>query len=161
MKSWFYSLEGREQISVLAAAAFVVFAILYFALWVPLDRGQSTLASSVSTWERSLAELGPLKTAVRGGTGSSAAPRAGVGQSLVVVVDTTLRERGLYGALQRSQPTGANGIRVEFKDVSFDDTVRWLGELSSRYNLQVQSGNFSVSTQEIPGRVNVSLTLER
>lgn len=77
------------------------------------------------------------------------------------MVDTTLRERGLYSALQRSQPTGANGIRVEFKDVSFDDTIRWLGELSSRYDLQVQSGNFSVSTQEIPGRVNVSLTLER
>ena len=160
MKTWFYGLEGREQMSVLAAAAFIVFAILYFALWVPLDRGQSALASSVTNWERSLAELGPLKTAVRG-AGSSAAPRAGVGQSLVVVVDTTLRERGLYGALQRSQPTGANGIRVEFKDVSFDDTIRWLGELSNRYDLQVQSGNFSVSTQDIPGRVNVSLTLER
>lgn len=64
MKSWFYGLEGREQISVLAAAAFIVFAVLYFALWTPLDRGQSTLASSVTTWERSLAELGPLKTAV-------------------------------------------------------------------------------------------------
>lgn len=160
MKSWFYGLDGREQMSVLAAAVFVAFAVLYFAIWMPLDRNQSTLSSSVTNWERSLAELKPLKSAMRGG-GNSSGPQVGVGQSLVVVVDSTLRERGLYSALQRSQPTGANGIRVEFKDVSFDDMIRWIGELSNRYGMQVQSGNFSVSTQNMPGRVNVSLTLER
>lgn len=160
MKHWFYGLDGREQVSVLAAGVFIVFAILYFGLWAPLDRGQSTLASSVTTWERSLAELGPLKNAVRS-AGNSSASQAGSGQSLVVVVDTTLRARGLYGALQRSQPTGADGIRVEFKDVSFDEMILWLGELHARYDMQVQSGSFSVSAQDIPGRVNVSLTLER
>ena len=160
MKLWFYSLDGREQMSVLVAGVFVIFAILYFSIWVPLDRGQATLSTSVTTWERSLAELRPLKSAVR--QASDAGNRQpGINQSLVVVVDTTLRARGLDSALQRSQPTGPNGIRVEFKNVSFDDTVRWLGELSSRYNMQVQSGNFSVSSQDVPGRVNASLTLER
>ncbi len=160
MKSWFYSLQSREQMMVLAAAMFVVFALVYFAIWMPLDRGQSSLSSSVTTWQRSLAELKPLKTAVRN-AGSRNAVRAGAGQSLVVIVDTTLRARNLDSVLQRSQPTGANGIRVEFKDAPFDDLIRWLGDLNHRYALQVQAGNFSVSTQNIPGRVNASLTLER
>ena len=160
MKDWFYGLEKREQMSVLLASVFVAFAILYFSIWVPLDRGQQSLESSVATWERSLAELRPLKVAVRSASNSrQPAPQAG--QSLVVIVDRTLRERNLYSALQRSQPTNQDGIRVEFKDVSFDDMIRWLGDLSSRYGMQVQSGSFSVSTQNVPGRVNVSLTLER
>lgn len=160
MKDWFYSLDNREQMSVLAAGVFIVFALLYFAIWMPLDRGQKSLESSVTVWERSLAELRPLKVALRG-AGNAQSQQLASGQSLVVIVDTTLRERDLYTALQRSQPTSASGIRVEFKDVSFDEMIRWLGDLSSRYGMQVQSGNFSVSTQNVPGRVNVSLTLER
>lgn len=160
MKDWFDTLEPREQLSVLVAAVFVGFAVLYFGLWTPLANRQANLASSVTVWERSLAELRPLKSAVRN-AGSSARPGAGAGQSLVVIVDSTVTGHNLSTALQRSQPTGANGIRVEFQEAAFDDLVRWLGDLSSRYGMQVQSANFSVSTQNIPGRVNASLTLER
>ena len=158
MKQWFFDLEARERVAVLACAVFVVFAIAFFGIWRPLDKSESALDGSVADWERSLAALGPLRSEIR--SAGNRSPQAG-NQSLVVIVDTTLRERGLYGALQRSQPNGASAIRVEFKDIAFDDAVRWLGDLSSRYNLHVQSGNFSSSTQDIPGRVNASLTLER
>ena len=160
MKDWFDTLQPREQLSVMVAAVFVAFAILYFGLWTPLAKARETLTDSVSTWERSLAELRPLLVAVRANQGGGA-PVAGAGQSLVVIIDTTLNQRNLSGALQRSQPTGDNGIRVEFQNASFDDLVMWLGDLSGRYGLRVQSGNFSVSTQSAPGRVNASLTIER
>jgi len=160
MKDWFESLQPREQVSVMFAAVFVAFAILYFGLWTPLSKSRESLTDSVATWERSLAELRPLIAAVRSNQGGRA-PAAGVGQSLVVIVDTTLNQRNLSSALQRSQPTGDNGIRVEFQNASFDDLVLWLGDLSGRYGLRVQSGNFSVSTQSNPGRVNASLTIER
>ncbi len=160
MRDWFEALQPREQVSVLVAAAFVVFAVIYFAIWTPLTSSQSSLSSSVTTWERALAELRPLKSAVRA-SGTSSAPVAGAGQSLVVIVDTTLNQYDLSSALQRSQPTGPNGIRVEFEEAAFDDLVRWLGGVSASYGMQVESGNFSVSSQRIPGRVNASLTLER
>lgn len=160
MKDWFFGLENREQTAVLTAAVFVAFALFYFALWAPLDRSQQGLRQSVSTWERSLAELKPLIAGIQAGQRNPQASNSSR-QSMVVIVDTTLRERSLYESLQRSQPTNANGIRVEFKDVPFDDMMRWLGDLNSRYAMRVQSGNFSLSTQNVPGRVNVSLTLER
>lgn len=160
MRSWFETLQPREQVSVLVAAVFLVFAVLYFGLWNPLSKSQQTLQDSVATWERALTELRPLIAAAQSDSGGPA-PVRGIGQSLVVIVDTTLNQGNLSGALQRSQPTGDNGIRVEFQDASFDDLVLWLGELSGRYGLRVQSGNFSVSTRNIPGRVNASLTIER
>lgn len=160
MRSWFDTLQPREQVSVMVAAVFLAFAVLYFGLWSPLTKSQETLQNSVATWERALTELRPLIAAAQSGSGG-AAPVSGIGQSLVVIVDTTLNQGNLSGALQRSQPTGDNGIRVEFQDASFDDLILWLGDLSGRYGLRVQSGNFSVSTQNIPGRVNASLTIER
>ena len=81
-------------------------------------------------------------------------------QTPVVVVDQTLRARGLNGSLKRRQPT-PNGIRVEFENVAFDELVLWLGDLSTRYSMEVQAGSMSVASRAGPGRINASLTLER
>ncbi|MCH8100296.1 MAG: type II secretion system protein M [Proteobacteria bacterium] len=160
MKEWFDMLEVRERLFVLVGALFVAGAIVYYGIWSPLDRGQATLAANVSALQRSLAELKPLKAAL-GNSGGSASVIAGGNQSLVVIVDMTLRERGLYSALQRSQPTRDNGIRVEFENAPFDDLILWLGDLGNRYGLQAISGSFSAPMQDSQGRVNASLTLER
>ena len=159
MRDWFESLEARERWMVLTAGVFLVFAALYLGLWMPLDRGQESLSSSVDRYKSALAELRPLKGQLQS-TGSRPTPSAGANQSLVVIVDTTLRERGLSSALQRSQPTTTNSIRVEFEGAAFDDLVLWLGDVGQRYGLQVQQGSFSVA-RDLEGRVDSTLTLER
>ncbi len=159
MRDWFDSLQARERLFVMAAAIFLVFAILYLGIWMPLDRGQKSLSYSVDSWKTALAELRPLKSLLQS-TGSGQTQTSARNQSLVVIIDNTLRERGLYSALQRSQPTTGNGIRVEFENVVFDDLVLWLGDLSVRYGLQVQSGSFS-NPRDNEGRINSTLTLER
>ena len=92
---------------------------------------------------------------------STRATPAGAGQTPVVIVDQTLRARGLDRSLQRSQPTTSNGIRVEFENVAFDDLVLWLGDLSNQYAMEVTSGSFSAGNRSTAGRVNATLTLER
>ena len=159
MRDWFDSLQARERLFVMTAAVFLALAVLYLGIWMPLDRGQKSLSFSVDTWRTALAELRPLKSQLQG-TGQGQTPNSGRNQSLVVIIDNTLRERGLYSALQRSQPTAGNGIRVEFANVAFDDLVLWLGDLNNQYGLQIQSGSFT-NPQESEGRVNSTLTLER
>ncbi len=79
----------------------------------------------------------------------------------MVIVDRTLRARGLDRSLQRSQPTTSTGIRVEFENVAFDDLVLWLGDLNAQYAMDVTSGTFSRPSRGEPGRINANLTLER
>ena len=82
-------------------------------------------------------------------------------QAPIIIVDQTLRSRGLDQYRRRSQPTTSNGVRVEFESVAFDELVLWLGDLSDQYGMHVQAGSVSAVTQAGPGRVNASLTLER
>ncbi len=159
MSDWFESLEARERVFVLTAAMVFVFAVLYLGIWMPLDRGQKSLSLSVDNWNIALTELRPLRAQLQN-SGSGQIQQTGRNQSLVVIIDHTLRERGLYNSLQRSQPTTSNGIRVEFKNVAFDDLVLWLGDLSTRYDLQLQSGSFS-NPGDIEGRIDSTITLER
>lgn len=158
MRAWFESLESREKKFVVAAIVAVTIAILYLGIWRPLDRSHRQLETSVQTWRSAIADLRPLLSQLQ-----SATPRAAAGrnESLVVIVDNTLRQRGLYNSLQRSQPIAQNGIRVEFENAAFDDLVLWLGDLGQSYGLHLQSGSFSRNTAGTAGRVNATVTVER
>lgn len=161
MKAWLMSIEPRERLFVATAAVFVVFALLWFGLWAPLSRAEAQAESDLERWSEGLALLRPMKADVLAANAGAPLPGAG-NQSLVVIVDNSLRQRGLYGSLQRSQPTpGGDGIRVEFESASFDDLVLWLGDLHRQYGLQVDSGSFSVASGSVPGRVNSTVTLQR
>ncbi len=160
MKDWFESLEQRERAFVAGGAAVATIALLYAIIWMPLDKGHKALVTSVTTWERSLAELRPL-TGLPQTPGDSAKASLGAQQAPVVIIDQTLRARGLDRSLKRSQPTTSNGIRVEFENVAFDELVLWLGDLSSQYAMHVSSGSLSKANRAEPGRINATLTLER
>lgn len=161
MKNWFSSLQQREQIFVASGAVLVVIALIYAFIWVPLDTGQKTMSQSVSNWERSIADLKPLKGLQAPATNPRQGAISGAQQTPVVIVDQTLRARGLDRSLKRSQPTTSNGIRVEFESVAFDDLVLWLGDLSAQYGMHVTSGSMSSPSQAAAGRVNATFTLER
>ena len=159
MKDWFEALEPRERLFVGIGTIVVAIALFWGLIWMPLDKGHLDALDRVTTWEQSLAELRPLASQPQPVNGTQSRPSVSPTQSPVIIVDTTLRNRSL-GQPKRSQPT-PNGIRVEFENVSFDDLVLWLGDLSNQYGMEVQAGSLSVATQAGPGRVNATLTLER
>jgi general secretion pathway protein M len=162
MKDWYENLEAREQIVILVGAVVVVIALLYSLVWVPIDKGHAQVANSVSNWERSLAELRPLRSLAASGNQSGVSAAVNTGQQApIIIVDQTLRSRGLEQYRRRSQPTTANGIRVEFENVAFDELILWLGDLSDQHAMHVQAGSLSAISQAGPGRINASLTLER
>jgi len=161
MRDWFMNLESREQAFVAGGATFVVIALIYGMLWVPLDKNHRQLAGSVDNWQRSLAELGPLRALAGSAQATLTQAAVNAQQAPIIIVDQTLRGRGLDQFRRRSQPTTSNGVRVEFEGVAFDELVLWLGDLSDEYGMHVQAGSVSVVPQAGPGRVNASLTLER
>ena len=160
MRQWFDALEEREKLFVGSGAIVVAIAILWGLVWAPLDKSHQQLRLDVADWQRSLNDLKGLQAAAQNGAGTSASLAVSTTQTPVVVVDQTLRARGLNSSLKRRQPT-PNGIRVEFENVAFDDLVLWLGDLSNLYAMEVQAGSLAVASRAGPGRINATLTLER
>jgi len=161
MRNWFESLEERERVFVSAGAAVVFAVLVYVFVWLPLDKGQQSMTASIAEWERSLADLQPLIGLQPGGQNAGRTAQLNLQQTPVVIVDQTLRARGLDNALKRSNPSTSNGIRVEFEDIAFDELVLWLGDLSMQYGMHVTTGSMSATSQAGPGRVNANFTLER
>ncbi|MEM8817565.1 MAG: type II secretion system protein M [Pseudomonadota bacterium] len=161
MRTWFESLAPRERVMVTVCGIVVAIAVLWFLLWTPLDNRHEKLRADVGSWENGLAALqrvAELQGTAQQRTGGSPTTRS---RTPVVIVDTTLRARGLSGALRGSQPTTSTGIRLEFENVAFDALVLWLGDLSNQHGMDVQAGTLQVAQREEPGRINATLTLER
>lgn len=161
MKDWFDSLQARERIFVALGAVCVALLVLYGLGWAPLEKRHAVLQADVQAWQRSLAELRPLRARNSAPGQTRSTPTPGIQQSPIIIVDQTLSSRGLDRYRRRSQPTTSNGIRVEFENVAFDELVLWLGELSEQYAMHVQAGSFSTGPQIATGRINATITLER
>jgi len=160
MMEWFENLEARERLFVGVGAIIVTFSLLYGLVWAPLNKNHAQAAASVDDWQRSLAELRPLKGVVQNAPGTTPGVTTSQ-QSPIIIVDQTLRSRGLEQFRRRSQPTTCNGITIQFENVAFDELVLWLGDLADQYAMHVQAGSLSAGGRAGPGRINANLTLER
>lgn len=159
MKDWFDGLEQREQIIVGAGAVIASVILLWALIWLPLQRAHTDSEANLERWQSALADL-RIVAANLGASGLSTSRPVSSNDSPVVIVDRTLREHSLNNTAKRQQPT-PNGVRVEFENVAFDQLVVWLGDLNSRYAMEVQAGSLSLASRAGPGRINATLTLER
>ena len=164
MKIWFDSLESREKILIVFASILVIITSTYMLILAPMIKERDSLNKSINDWESSIIEISHLKQ-LDAQSQLTINNQNKPEQSLVVIVDISLRKYNLYQSLQRSLPNGNDNIRVELQEASFNDLILWIEELDSMYNLKVvsanfSSANFSQSSNEEYGFVNTSLTLE-
>ena len=159
MKEWYASLEKRERHLVMSGAALLVLMLMYVAVWEPLTNTVDNLRvsteeqSSTLRWMRQSAqELKKLR-----GSGGNRVKSTG-GKSLLSVVDQAAKSGRLGTALKRVQPDGEQRVRVWMEAASFDDVMRWLVLLDTRYGVQVESSVFEMKQE--PGRVDARLVFE-
>jgi len=87
----------------------------------------------------------------------SSTKRGSANQSLLALVDRTVKQAGLARALKRVEPEGSDKVKVRLEQAGFDAMIGWLESLQLRYSIRVE--NISIDAQDNPGSVNVRLTL--
>ena len=159
MRRWFEQLEKRERLLVSGAAALVVFALVVTLGIRPLMSKTDRSREIVSDKKALLIELEQVAARLGPQTGSSQGGIVGAGQSLVVLVDQTIRTNGLSPFLKQNQPDGSTNIRVRFENIAFDTLTEWLAQLKSQYGMTTVSAN--INAAQNAGRVNCNLVLTR
>ncbi len=157
MKSWFESLEQREQLVLSVGVVLASLIILWSFVWTPLRSGATVLDATVVEKQLLLASL--YQAQALGGSANPGSQTEGTTTSLVLLVDQTIRTHGLASKLQRNQPDGLDGIRVTFQVAEFDSLMDWLVVLQRSHGVAVESANFNSELQT--GFVSATLVLRR
>ena len=158
VREWLEKLAPRERLLVLAGAIFAGLALIYALGLQPLYAARGRAAAEVEARRDLLRDIEQVARRF-GPQGAAAVPAAAAGESLVVVVDRSTRERGLGPYLKRNQPEGASGVRLRLENVPFDELTGWLADVQARHGLAAAAASFDPSGE--PGRVNSNLVRER
>ncbi len=140
------------QVGGIAAVLILIFGVL-----LPLDssvtkaRARITQKQTDLQWMRNNAPvvqaLGP---AHQGGTS---------GESLLVIVDRSVRESGMDKSLAGTEPGGPGSISVRLEKAPFDAIIAWMSRLSSQNGLTVDGA--TIDTAGAPGVVNAAIVLRQ
>lgn len=148
------SLAERERRMLGAGASVLALVIAYVGIYEPVAGARHQRAVALQASRALAARIEQLAAAPR----SAAAP-AGQGQSLLAIVDQSLKGSAIGKPPSRLQPEGETTVRLWLEDVPFESLVRWLNELQERYGVRVD--NAEVERESGPGLVSARLTLAR
>ncbi|MEQ1440556.1 type II secretion system protein M [Fontimonas sp. SYSU GA230001] len=150
------SRSPRERIMLLAAALVVACTLLYLLVWEPLVTADLQRKAALERARLTAARIEEIAVRVQS---MSAGRRTDRNTSLLAAVDQTSRSPTLGKAPSRLQPEGDREVKIWIDDVPFDNLLRWLQELDTRYGITPASAE--IERAAAAGVVNVRLTLVR
>lgn len=158
MKEWLAGLEQRERHLVISGAVLLGLMLLYVIVWEPLTSKVDALRVSTTEQASTLRWMRQTAQEVKKLRGSGGRAKSMGGQSLLSVVDRTAKSGRLGTALKRVQPDGEKRVRVWMEAASFDDVMRWLVLLDTRYGVSIENSVFEMKQES--GRVDARLVFE-
>lgn len=162
MSHWWARLSTREQRMLLLGGLALLVMLPYWLIWMPLVEHTRMLERRISTLGEDLVWMQAASDEVQrlGGAGVQVAADRGVsGQSLLGLVDSSVREAGLASSVRRVQPDGDQRVQLWMEAVEFDTLLSWLARLQSGQGVQVE--RFSADRRAEPGLVDSQLNLVR
>ncbi|MDH5472240.1 MAG: type II secretion system protein M [Gammaproteobacteria bacterium] len=159
LRHWLNSLNTRERNSIIAAAVFLVISLFYLAIWEPvfnnlhIEQQKFESERQLYYWMKdAAAELQTLQS-----TGTRLTNRF-KNQSISSLAELSAQSTGIKQNIKKLD-SDSKGVKVELDQVSFDQLILWLSDMSQKYSIQVTS--LHIEKQKDPGTVNARISLER
>jgi general secretion pathway protein M len=160
MNAWWLSKTPREQLVLVVGAGVLLLFLLYLLAWQPfvasVDQKRLLIKSQQTTlnWmQQNLSEIQRIRSQSRSnGTVPS-------NEALLTLVDRTAKQSQLRQQIQRIKPQGDDTVQLWVEQAAFDTLLTWLGGLSLKYGIQIESLN--IDRQDSPGIINARLVLQR
>lgn len=156
LKTWYLSLQQREQRVLAAGAVFVLVMFIYLALLHPYLASRQRLATDIQNRQTLLAWMGPAAAQLQAlrGQQPSGIP---ANQSLLAVVSRSAADAGFGAMLKQAQSNTDGSVHMQLQGVGFDNLIRWLGTLRHQYGIAVRELN--AQRTATAGNVDATLTL--
>lgn len=155
----FLALSQRERWIVGGGAVVLLLLAIYVGVVEPLVEAHRQRIEALASARAVAQQLESAAVAVQGARPGSSAAQTGRSMSLLAAVDQSTKSGSLGKVPERLQPEGDREVKIWFDDVPFDNLVRWLAELQTRYGVSVQ--NLDIEAQSGAGLVDARLSLTR
>lgn len=140
----------RERILLGVLAGTGALALIYLAIWQPLERTRASYAIAIERQDVLTARVKAM------GNGAAPAPPPRDARPTAVIVSDTAGAAAL--SIRRLEPAGED-VRVVLEDAEFGTVLTWLDSLDREKGLRV--AEIDISRRPEPGLISTTLVLRR
>lgn len=158
MKQYWQQMSERERRMVSAMVLVVAATLYYLLIWEPITSRSAMLEQRITAQSETLAWMQHASQQIRA-QGRSATSRRADNLSLISSINQAVNQHGLSKEIERIQPDGSSRVRVWFREVSFQQLVRWLHSVQNSSGARVAM--LVVDAGDEGGRVSARIELER
>jgi general secretion pathway protein M len=156
---WWNARLPRERQILIVGAVFVVFFILYSAIWAPLAKARHRAELDLQETRALANRLETVASEVERNRGSGGMAAATRGMPLLSAVDQASHRPELGKQYEKIEPDeGERTVKIWIDDVPFDSLVNWLNLLQTQYGIVVSTAELERKGE---GLVNARLSLTR
>nr|VFK41251.1 MAG: general secretion pathway protein M [Candidatus Kentron sp. SD]VFK46969.1 MAG: general secretion pathway protein M [Candidatus Kentron sp. SD]VFK79937.1 MAG: general secretion pathway protein M [Candidatus Kentron sp. SD] len=151
------TIKPRERVAFVIGGVAILLAILRFLVIEPLHNEVQFLTTRVLEQKADLHWMQQsAREIIRLRENATAEKDSSHEQSLLIIVDTSAKKAGISPSIKRIEPAGEESVRVWIEEATFNNLLRWLGDLRIK---GIYSRNITISRRKTPGRVNAQVTL--
>lgn len=160
LEQWLLMLNSREKIMVFGGLALAVLILLWAGVWEPLAARKVQLEKQLQNREN---ELRWMQNAQRKIVHARSQPQRVQHKKISnpsQVIETALQRYQLKKSLK--QMRGNKEVSISLKEVNADKVFQFLGELETRYGLQIITMNINPLEKDkskSKGKVNATIKL--
>lgn len=150
---WFNGREPREQLFLSAAAALILLAIAYLAVWQPVASWRDASVGAAVRLQSDLAYMQRTLPAAQARARASQ-PERGQSRPRLKTITDTARAAGL--SISQYRPSG-DSYEITLDGKPFNDILQWLDSLAQNNGITVIEA--SISADSTPGYVRARISL--
>jgi general secretion pathway protein M len=158
LRDWYYGLQPREKMYLLAGVTAFTLMLAYFSLWQPLTSSVARLNETVIQQQKDIAWMQAASSSI--GQLQQSSQHRSANRSMLSAVDQAINTANLKAGLERMEPDGQNSVKLWLTKSPFDEIVAMLGQLEQTQGIAVQTLAMS-STDGGAGLVEARITLVR
>ncbi|MEW8204620.1 MAG: type II secretion system protein M, partial [Candidatus Thiodiazotropha taylori] len=133
--------------------------LIYLIVWRPFQQSLEQKALLVKSQESTLQWMKDNADLVKNMRSNQPGKGAASNEALLTLVDRTAKRIQLRQQIKRIKPQGDDSVQLWVEQASFDTLIRWLGQMTQEYALNIESLN--IDRQDAPGLINARVVLQR
>ncbi|MCG7904983.1 MAG: type II secretion system protein M [Candidatus Thiodiazotropha taylori] len=159
MKQWWLSKTPQEHLAMIVGGTAVLLLLIYLIVWRPFQQSLEQKALLVKSQESTLQWMKDNADLVKNMRSNQPGKGAASNEALLTLVDRTAKRIQLRQQIKRIKPQGDDSVQLWVEQASFDTLIRWLGQMTQEYALNIESLN--IDRQDAPGLINARVVLQR
>jgi type II secretory pathway component PulM len=158
MKEWWFNLSTRERTLVSSVGVIVLLLILYYFIWSPLSRAVTTLQSQTLSNQTTLLFMQKASQLIAQSHAAETSPQnIASPDERLVLIQQSLKNTDFSKNVSALAQSNNDSVKVQLKDVYFDDIATWLITLWKQNGIDVYEA--SISKTKTLGKVNATIIL--